>query len=57
MTTQTENAQKIEHALNLVKNKESKIYFLTQDTKGYPRASITYIYEMVKFLRIEIKDE
>ena len=50
MTTQTENAQKIETALNLVKNKESKIYFLTQDTKGSPRASITYSYELAKFL-------
>ena len=34
MTEQTENAKKIEEALNIVKNKESKIYFLTQDTKG-----------------------
>ena len=48
--TQTENAHKIEQALNLVKNKESKIYFLTQDTKGRPAAGVTYIYELVKFL-------
>lgn len=45
-----QSIQKIEEALGLVQNKESKIFFLTQDTKGTPKASITYIYEMVKTL-------
>jgi len=51
MTTQTENAKKIEESLNLVRNKDSKIYFLTQDTQGRPAASLVYIYELVKLLR------
>ena len=50
MTQQTQNIQQIEEALNIVQNKNSKIYFLTQDTKGSPRAAVTYIYELVKFL-------
>lgn len=50
MTEQTENAKKIEEALDIVKNKDSKIYFLTQDTKGRPAASVTYTYELVSTL-------
>lgn len=45
------NFKKIEEALNLVKNKTGKLYFLTQDTKGNPKASISYIYGLVKTLR------
>ena len=44
------NFKKIEEALNLVKEKAGKLYFLTQDTKGNPKASITYIY----VLKVEI---
>lgn len=44
------NVQKIEDSLNLVKNKESKIFILTQDSKGNPKASIRYNYQLVKSL-------
>ncbi len=47
------NVQKIEDSLNLVKNKESKIFILTQDSKGNPKASIRYNYELVKSLTEE----
>ena len=48
--TQNINVQKIEESLKLVKGKESKIFILTQDSKGNPKASITYNYELVKCL-------
>ena len=44
------NVKKIEDSLQLVKNKESKIFILTQDTKGNPKASVRYNYQMVKSL-------
>jgi len=50
MATEKSNAEKIKDALDIVKNKESKIYFLTQDTHGHPRASVAYTYELVKLL-------
>jgi hypothetical protein len=50
MEEQDKNFKKIEESLNLIKEKKSKIYVLTQDTKGNPKASVTYIYELVKEL-------
>ena len=47
------NVQKIEDSLKLVKGKESKIFILTQDSKGNPKASIKYNYELVKSLNEE----
>jgi len=44
------NVKKIEESLNLVKSKESKIFVLTQDSKGNPKASIAYNYNLVKSL-------
>jgi|TARA_R110001583_G_scaffold39728_2_gene127148 hypothetical protein len=45
-----EKIKNLEESLALVKNKKSKIYFLTQDTQGAPKASVAVIYEYVKLL-------
>ena len=45
-----EKIKNLEDSLELVKNKKSKIYFLTQDTQGVPKASVSVIYEYVKLL-------
>jgi len=45
-----EKIKNLEESLNLVKKKESKIYFLTQDTQGVPKAAVAVIYEYVKIL-------
>ena len=42
--------EQLEKALKLLKNKENKIYFLVQDTKGVQRASVATTYEFVKIL-------
>lgn len=46
-----EKIQKIEQSVSNLENKQSRIYFLVQDTKGNPRASIKHIYEMALTLR------
>jgi hypothetical protein len=46
-----EKIQKIEKSLENLKNKESRIYFLVQDTKGNPKAGIKYIYDMALSLK------
>lgn len=46
-----EKIQKIERSLENLKNKESRIYFLVQDTKGNPKAGIKYIYDMALSLK------
>ncbi len=45
-----EQLQQLENALTKLKNKESKIYFLTQDTNGNAAASVNTNYEYVKHL-------
>lgn len=45
-----EKIKNLEESLKLVKTKKSKIYFLTQDTQGVPKASVAVIYEYVKLL-------
>lgn len=47
----TERIQKIEHSISKIVDKESKIYFLVQDTKGNAKASIRMIYQMAKTLK------
>jgi len=42
---------KIENSLNILKNRQSRIYFVAQDTKGNARASIKYIYDMAIALK------
>ena len=48
--TDNNHIQKIEESLKLVKSKDSKIFVLTQDSKGNPKASIAYNYGLVKTL-------
>ena len=38
----------MENGLNILKNKEAKIYFLTQDTNGTAIASVAQNYQYVK---------
>jgi len=45
----TEKAKK---SIENLKNKNSKLYFLIQDTKGNARASIKFIYEMAYILKM-----
>jgi len=46
-----EQISKIETSVENLKNKNSKIYFIVQDTKGNAKASIHYIYELVLTLK------
>ena len=41
----------LENSLKVLKNKESKIYFLTQDSNGKAMASVAVNYQFVKHLR------
>ena len=45
-----EKIEKIEQSIENLKNKTSRIYFLVQDTKGNPKASIAYTYEIANVL-------
>jgi hypothetical protein len=42
---------KIENSIKNLENKNSRIYFFVQDTKGNARASVRHIYEMAKTLK------
>ena len=46
-----EKIKKIEGSVNNLKEKTARIYFLVQDTKGNPKASIKYIYDMALTLK------
>lgn len=46
-----ENLKKIELAVENLKNKESRIYFLVQDTKGNAKASVSYVYDIALTLK------
>ena len=43
----------LENGLKKIKDKESKIYFLTQDTSGSASASVAVTYQYVNYLREE----
>jgi hypothetical protein len=47
----TEIIQKLEKSIDNLKNKNAKVFFFTQDTKGNAKASIKYIYDMAKVLK------
>ena len=47
----SEIIKKIEKSIENLKNKTAKIYFLVQDTKGNPKASVKYIYDMALTLK------
>ena len=46
----TENITKIERTISSLQNKTNKFYFFVQDTKGNPKASIKYTYDIAKSL-------
>ena len=46
-----EQITKIEKSVENLKNKNSKIYFVVQDTKGNAKASISYIYNLALTLK------
>jgi hypothetical protein len=48
---QKENISKLEASIEKLKNKESRIYFLVQDTKGHAKASVAHIYNMALVLK------
>jgi hypothetical protein len=37
---------KLEKSIENLRDKNSRIYFLVQDTKNNPKASVSYIYKM-----------
>jgi hypothetical protein len=45
-----EQISKLEESVENLKSKKSKILFLVQDTKGNPKASVSYIYHLAKSL-------
>jgi hypothetical protein len=45
------NLEKVKTSIENLKNRKSKMYFLVQDTKGNPKASVKYIYEMAYVLK------
>jgi len=46
-----ENIEKIQKSIESLENNDSVIYFLTYDTKGYPKASVKYIYDLALTLK------
>tara|TARA_R110000796_G_scaffold63792_1_gene147552 strand:+ start:141 stop:1250 length:1110 start_codon:yes stop_codon:yes gene_type:complete len=51
MSNSNDQIIKLTHALEKLKSKEAAIYFLTMDTKGQPKASVSLTYDIVKELR------
>ena len=49
--TLEETIEKIEQSIKDLESKNSKIFFLTQDTKGTQRASVAINYQFVKLLK------
>jgi glycosyltransferase involved in cell wall biosynthesis len=47
----SELLSKLEDSIENLKSKKSKIYFFVQDTKGNPKASIKYIYDLAFALK------
>jgi len=43
--------EKVLKSIEVLKNKQARIYFLTQDTKGNAKASIRFIYQVAKTLK------
>ena len=45
------NVEKIKESISNLRNKNSRIYFMVQDTKGNAKASVKFIYEMALTLK------
>lgn len=43
--------EKVKQSIQILKDKQARIYFLVQDTKGNAKGSIRYIYQMAKTLK------
>ena len=43
--------EKVKQSINILRDKQSRIYFLVQDTKGNAKASVRLIYQMAKTLK------
>ena len=43
--------EKVKQSIQVLRDKQARIYFLVQDTKGNARASVRYIYQMAKTLK------
>ena len=43
--------EKVKQSIQILRDKQARIYFLVQDTKGNARASVRYIYQMAKTLK------
>jgi len=43
--------EKVKQSINILREKQARIYFLVQDTKGNAKASIRLIYQMAKTLK------
>ena len=46
-----EQIKKVERSIERMKNKESRLYFLVQDTKGNAKGSVRYLYQMAMVLK------
>ena len=46
-----EQISKVERSIENMRNKQNRIYFLVQDTKGNAKASVRYIYQMAMSLK------
>ena len=43
--------EKVKQSIQVLRNKQARIYFLVQDTKGNAKASVRYIYQMGQTLK------
>jgi hypothetical protein len=43
--------EKVKKSIQVLRDKQARIYFLVQDTKGNAKASVRYIYQMAKTLK------
>jgi hypothetical protein len=43
--------EKVKQSIQILRDKQARIYFLVQDTKGNAKASVRYIYQMAKTLK------
>ena len=43
--------EKVKQSIQVLRDKQARIYFLVQDTKGNAKASVRYIYQMAKALK------
>ena len=43
--------EKVKKSIQVLRDKQARVYFLVQDTKGNAKASVRYIYQMAKTLK------